>query len=80
MKRTPFLVGLISMLSLGALGASGSQAFKLNLTRTPTTPSARQILLGKGGESRWYTRKGWPFNGKNRAARARLASGFMAML
>jgi hypothetical protein len=24
--------------------------------------------------------KGWPFNGKNRAQRARLASGFSAML
>jgi hypothetical protein len=80
MKRTPFLVGLISMLSLGALGASGGQAFKLNLTPKLTTPSARQILLGTPGASRCYTRKGWPFNGKNRAARARLAAGFMAML
>ena len=61
MKRTPFLDGLIYMLSFGALGAIGSQAFKLACTRTRSS-------------------KGWPFNGKNRAARARLAAGFMAML
>jgi hypothetical protein len=61
MIRTPFIAGLISLLSLGALGASGRQAFKLRLTPTRTN-------------------KGWPFNGKNRAQRARLASGFMAML
>lgn len=79
MKRTPFLVGLVSLLSLGCFGAGASapQGLKLCLTRKSATPSARQILFREGGEPRWFSNKGWPFNGKNRAQRARIAAGFM---
>jgi hypothetical protein len=55
---------LVGLISLLSLGALGASGGQA--FRLRLTPTR--------------TNKGWPFNGKNRAARARLAAGFMAML
>jgi hypothetical protein len=61
------------------------------MIRTPFIADLISLLsfgfLGASGRQAFKLRlaptrvnKGWPFNGKNRAQRARLASGFSAML
>lgn len=79
MKRNPLILALAAALSVGCMPTAGAQApMKLSLTRNAATPSAQAIFESMGGEPSWHSRKGWPFNGKNRAQRARLANGSAA--
>lgn len=83
MKRNLFIASIAAIASLGSFGSVGAPAQSVLVVKAtapssgPISPAERKLI--GGFRSRTAIAKEWPFNGKNRAQRARLLNGFCAM-
>ena len=74
MKRNPLTLAALMIAAAFSGDSAAGQTMKLTRGASVETP----YFGGNGAEANRHSYN-WPFSGKNRAARARLAAGFAAM-